>query len=108
MIFAIISAFLAYRKAKDNGRNGWLWALIAAATFIGTQFVVALALGIFLGIILGVTGRTEEDVKMAELAITALAIVLSFVTTWLLLRYLDKAPQEEVLITPPPPPTDFN
>jgi len=108
MIFAIISAFLAYRKAKDTGRNGWLWAFIAAITFIGTQFVAAIVLGIGFGIILGLMGRSEEEFKMAELAITALAVVLSFVTTWLLLRYLDKVPQPDSFTAPPPPPENFN
>jgi hypothetical protein len=107
MIFAIISAFLAYRKAKDTGRNGWLWALVAAVTFIGTQLVAALILGLGLGIILGIMGRTEEEFKMAEFAVTAFAVILSFVTTWLLLRYLDRVPQPNNFTTPPPP-ENFN
>lgn len=103
MVFAILAAILAYRKANDTGRNGWVWALIAAVTYVGTQFVVAIILGIGLGVVLGLMGRTEDDFKMAEYAVTALAIILSFVTTWLLLRYLDKVPQEEVYNPPPPP-----
>jgi hypothetical protein len=108
MIFAIVAAILGYQKAKNAGRSGWLWAFIAAVTFIGTQFVAALGLGLILGVILGVTDRPEEDYKIAEFAITAVAVILSLAATWLLLRFLDRVPPEEMSITPPPPPPDFN
>jgi 4-amino-4-deoxy-L-arabinose transferase-like glycosyltransferase len=108
MIFAIVAAILGYRKAKDTGRNGLLWAFIAVATFIGTQFVVAIVLGLLLGIILGITERPEEEFQMADLAIRALAVILSLVATWLLLRYLDRIPQQEASGAPPPPPENFN
>src|SRR5215204_3128543 len=101
MLFAIISAVLAYRKANDTGRNGILWAIIAAATFIGTQIVVGLVVGLALGLFLGLSGGTEADFDKYQIIITILAIVLSFGTTWLVLKYLDRVPQE---YTPPPPP----
>lgn len=108
MIFAIVAAILGYQKAKSAGRSGWLWAFIAVVTFIGTQFVTAIVLGLIFGIILGVTERPEEEYKMADLAIRALAVILSLVATWLLLRFLDRIPPEELSLTPPPPPPDFN
>jgi ABC-type methionine transport system permease subunit len=108
MIFAIVAVILGYQKAKATGRNPWLWAFIAALTFIGTQFVVAIFLGLVLGIILGVTERPEEDFKMADFAIRALAVILSLVATWLLLRYLDNPPVEETSALPPPPPEKFD
>ena len=104
MLFAIISAVLAYRKAKDTGRNGWLWAFIAAATFIGTQLIAALGLGVIAGLILLSTGQTEADLDKFNIVVTILAVILSFGTTWLVLKYLDKTPSEEIFTEPPPPP----
>jgi len=106
MLFAIICAVLAYRKANDTGRNGILWAIIAAATFIGTQIVVGLVVGLALGLFLGLSGGTEADFDKYQIIITILAIVLSFGTTWLVLKYLDRVPPEYT--TPPPPPGNFN
>ena len=108
MLFAIISAVLAYRKAKDTGRNGFLWAFIAAATFIGTQLVVALIFGILLGLILAFMQKTEEDFDKFQIIVTILAVIVSFGTTWLVLKYLDRVPQESSFTTPPPPPDNFN
>ncbi len=107
MIFAIISAILAYRKAKDAGRNGLLWALIAAATFIGTQFVVALFLGIVVGLVIGFTNQPEPNWGNVDIIITIVAVILSFGTTWGVLKYLDRVPPEHTY-TPPPPPDSFN
>ena len=50
MILFILAAYLAYKKAKSTGRNGFLWALITAGIFIGTQFFVALGIGLSLAI----------------------------------------------------------
>lgn len=108
MIFAIISAWLAYKKAKDTGRSGILWAFIAAATFIGTQLVVALIFGILLGLMLAFMQKTEEDFDKFQIIVTILAVVVSFGTTWLVLKYLDRVPQEASFTTPPPPPDNFN
>lgn len=108
MLFAIISAVLAYRKAKDTGRNGILWAFIAAATFIGTQFIAALFFGMAFGLYLVFTQQSEANFAKFEIVITILAVIVSFVSTWAVLKYLDRVPQEEILTTPPPPPENFN
>jgi hypothetical protein len=108
MLFAIISAVLAYRKANDAGRNGILWAFIAAATFIGTQLVTAIVLGFGFGLFLVVTDGAEPDIQKFELVITIAAIIVSFASTWALLKYLDRSPQPDSFTTPPPPPGNFN
>lgn len=107
MIFAIIAAVLAYRKAKDAGRNAWGWAFIAAGTFIGTQLIVALALGVLMGIFLVATERGEDTFKGADILITIIAVIFSFGTTWLVLKYLDRNANQNMLNEPPPPPPPF-
>jgi membrane protein insertase Oxa1/YidC/SpoIIIJ len=108
MIFAIISAWLAYKKAKATNRNALLWAFIAAATFIGTQLVTTFALGVALGLGIGFFGWSPDILDSYNIPITILAVVTSFGSTWLVLRYLDKIPEEQTFTEPPPPPTDFN
>lgn len=108
MLFAIVAAVLAYRKANDTGRNGILWAIIAVATFIGTQFVTALVLGLVFGLFLVFTNGAEPDLEKFDIVITILAIIVSFISTWALLKYLDRVPPSDNYTTPPPPPNNFN
>lgn len=103
MLLAIVAAVLAYRKANDTGRNGILWAFIAVAVFIGTQLIVGLALGMALGVFLIATERPESDFDKFAIVLNIVAIVLSFVATWGLLKYLDKSPQPNDFMPPPPP-----
>ena len=109
MIFAIIAAIVAYRRAKDNGRNGWLWAFIAAAVFIGTQLIVSVGAGLIMGLGVGFMGWSETifDDTLYVGPVTVVAIGASILSTWLLLRYLERPIIEDhqVDIPPPPPPT---
>ena len=103
MILAIVFAFMAYKKANAIGRSGIGWAAIAAGTFIGTQLIVSLGLGIAIGLFMGISG-TAEDTRLAEIGITIFAIIVSIIAGWLVLRYLDRIPLQENFNAPPPPP----
>ena len=104
MILAILFAWFGYKKASATGRNGILWAVIAGGTFIGTQLIVSLAMGILLGLILGMNGGTDKDIDIYSIPITIVAIVASIISVYLVLRYLDKVPEDNTYISPPPPP----
>ena len=105
MIFALVSAWLAYKKAQAANRNAILWAFIAAATYIGTQLVVQFGFGILVGLGIQFFGWSETIFDTYTIPITILAIIVSFGSTWLVLRYLDKLPADESFVPPPPPPT---
>jgi hypothetical protein len=109
MIFAIITAVLAYRRANENGRRGFLWALAGAGVFIGAQLIVTFGAGILLGLGVELLGWPETiyDETMVVGPITVVALGTSIFGSWLLLRYLDKPvnPEPVDLPTPPPPPT---
>lgn len=105
MVFAVISAWLAYKKAKAANRNAILWAIIAAVTFVGTQLVIQFGFGILLGLGIQLFGWSGTILETYSIPITLLAVVISFASTWLVLRYLDKLPEEETHAAPPPPPT---
>jgi len=104
MILFILAAFFAYKKAKSTGRSGVLWALIVAGVYIGTQLLLALGIGLFLGIGVELFGWSETAYDDFNLLITAVCIIASFGSVWLVFRYLDKMPKDETYIVPPPPP----
>lgn len=105
MIFALVSAWLAYKKAQAANRSGILWAVIAAVTYIGTQLIVQLGFGVLLGLGIQIFGWSETILDTYSIPITILAIILSFGSTWLVLRYLDQLPVDESFVPPPAPPT---
>jgi len=93
MILAIITAWLAYKRAKQAGRNAILWALAGAAVYIGTQLVVSFALGLALGFAILFFKWPRSTLDTATIPLTIAAIVASFFTSWLLLKYLDSLPR---------------
>ena len=107
MLLAIITAWLAYKRAKENGRSGGLWGLIGAAVFIGTQFLTAVALGVGLAILVAFGVVNESIFDDVDLLVRIAAIAASVFASWLLLRYLDRPSAEEIRGEPPPPPS-FN
>lgn len=107
MIIAIVFAYLAYKKAKDAGRSGIAWALIAAGVFIGTQMVVGMASGLFLGLGAQLWGWSQSAVDGYSIVATIVAIAVSIAAGWLVLRYLDRVPETERFTPPPPPPGSF-
>jgi hypothetical protein len=107
MILAIVFAYLAYKRASANGRNGILWALIAVAAFIGTQLVVGLGIGLFIGIGVAAWGWQEDVFETYAILINIVAIIFSIGAGWLVLKFLDRPPAQDVGYSTPPPPPDF-
>ena|SRR4028118_1419861 len=102
-VFAILSFSIAYRRAKATGRNGTLWGIIATVVFIGTGLSLSFGISVFLGIGLEIWNWSESVVKTFSIIGGIIPLVFSFVTTWLILRYLNQAP-EETFADPPLPP----
>jgi hypothetical protein len=115
MIFAVVVAILAYRRAKENGRNPAVWALAAIATWIGTQLVVSAGAGVAAALGVELLGWSEDiyDNTMFTGPVTVLAIALSVLATWLLFRFFLTKPVDAEAIPvgspePPPPPVFRN
>ncbi len=104
MLFAIVAAWLAYKKATESNRNGLLWGFIGVVVFLGTQFAVGLAIG--LGILL--SGGDDTTIVNSTLIINIVAVLASFLTTFGLLYYLNRPQKVDDYTAPPPPPSDFN
>jgi hypothetical protein len=108
MLFAIVAAWLAYRKAKESNRNPFLWAGIAVAVFIGTQIVVGLGAGVIIGAGIAAGRWTENTFERFEMLINLIAILASFATTFALLHFISPASPAEDYSAPPPPPNDLD
>ncbi len=108
MVFALITAWLAYKRAQANGRNAILWAFAGAAVFIATQLLVSLGCGVFFGFGIALFGWSENIYDKAAVPVTIVAIAASFAASWLLLRYLDRNTSAENPDDAPPPPPSFN
>lgn len=78
MLFAIIAAWLAYKKAKETNRNAVLWAFIAVAVFIGTQLLVGVGAGIVIGIGIAAGNWAEDTFDKYSVLINLVAIIASF------------------------------
>lgn len=108
MLLAILTAILAYRKAKETGRNAPLWAIAGAAVYIGTQLLVSLAIGMFIGLGQVMWGWPDTMYDTYELAVTIIAIAASLFASWILIRFIGRASRsEETAFQPPPPPPTF-
>ena len=71
----------------------------------GLNLIVSLGVGIFLGLGIGLFEWPESVLTDYELGITLIAIVASFFTSWLLLKWLDRQPPDDSYTSPPEPPT---
>ena len=107
MLLAILTAILAYRKAKETGRNAPLWAVAGAAVYIGTQLLVSLGIGMFLGLGQVMWGWSDTIYDSYELAVTIIAIAASLFASWILIRLISRIPKSEAPFQPPPPPPTF-
>ena len=103
-VFAIISFSIAYRRAKAIGRSGYLWGVIAAATFILTGISLTFGCRIFLGVGTELWSWSKNTVEIYIIISSIISWVASFGTTWLILRKLRKT-SKEILSKSPPPPT---
>jgi uncharacterized BrkB/YihY/UPF0761 family membrane protein len=105
MILVFVFAYLAYQKAIAGERNGIKWAAIVAGAFIGTQLLIQFGIGILVGIYDVVQNRPATMMETYWFIPTIISVGLSILVAWLILRYLDKIPEEQLFTPPPPPPT---
>lgn len=107
MILAILAFFIGYRKGKESGRSGVKWSLICGFTFIGTQLLTSLAAGVFIELGIELWGWSESIYDEFAWVITIVAIALSVASLLLIIRYLDRKPNDSPMDSAPPPPPTF-
>jgi len=72
--------WFAYGKAKQRGRNPIRWAFVAAATFLGTQLLVAGGIGFILGLGEDLWGWSANLINDYNLHITIVSLLACIVT----------------------------
>ena len=103
MILIILAIWFGYKKARDSGRNPWLWAVIAGGVFLGTQLLVGFGFGVLILIGQQMWGWDDRAFENYALLANIPAIILSIVALWLVFRFLDRQPNIEINDAPPPP-----
>lgn len=103
LVAGIFYTWFAYKKAKQKGRSKLLWAAIAAATFLGTQIIVASGFGFVIALGISQWGWSESLFYRYGLYITIVGLFASILTNWLALRPLNKVPDKAINEPPPPP-----
>lgn len=100
LVLGIFYTWLAYKKAKQKGRSPIGWAAIAAATFLGTQILVASGIGL----VLGLWNWSESVIDDYSLQLVIATLLACSFTNWLVTRPLNKVPDKS-FDKPPAPPT---
>jgi hypothetical protein len=104
LIIGIFYSWIAYGKAKQKNRSPIRWALIAAATFLGTQILVAGSIGFVFGLGEENWGWSDNLFEAHQIHITIVSLLACALTNWLALRPLNKISKES-FTEPPLPPT---
>lgn len=111
LIGVIVAAVFAYRTARDNGRNGPLWALATLGVGFLFQIVIPMIVGLVLAVIFlssgGATEQIQEKVETPAGIVGFISIFLSVVGIWLILRHVSKLPVQRPIENVPPPPTFY-
>lgn len=108
LISVFVAAYFAYKTANDTGRSGPLWALATLGVGLGLQIVVPTLMGVVLAVIYMALGTPVDQLQDAitgpASVIGLVALVLSFVGIWLILKHVSKLPEETASESVPPPP----
>ncbi len=107
MLLVILAIWFGYKKARDTGRNPFLWAAICGGTFIGVQLLVGIGFGVIIALGIELWGWSDGLYDKLSWAISLVAVVISVAALYLLFRFLDRVPKEESNVAPPPPPPTF-
>ncbi len=102
-VFAVISAGIAFSRARATGCNGYLWAFIAAVVFVGTGLSFTFGFSLFLEVGREFWNWSEGVIENYSIIGAILSVIASFGTTWLILRKFNKVP-EKTFTEPPLPP----
>lgn len=109
LAFVIVATYYVFKTARDNGRSGAGWAVLAAAVGLGVQWFLPIILAIILAVVYVATGtRPDELAQTLETPATVISfacLILSVVGLLLILKLVSRVPDEPEALAVPPPPT---
>ena len=90
----IIFTIYAFKSARDYGRNGFLWAFVTFCIGFGIQIAAPMFVGILLGIVWLLQGRTADEIQSSlegpSILVGIIATVLSLVAMALVLKFVSR------------------
>ena len=101
LLIPFFVSYHVYQNAKENGRNGALWALINFVATFGIQIVFGIALSV---IWLLVLGGSQKTLEFWSLFLNFAGVALSLLVSYLIFRHVTRIPDEVFRESPPPPP----
>lgn len=118
LVAVIVATYHVYKTARDNERNGVLWAFLTVVVGLGAQWVLPIIATMVLAISYAMSPPTSRNPyaanqQMEELESFAFifgiaGLVVSFIGLWLIMRFVSRIPEEGPgSSAPPPPPPTF-
>lgn len=112
IVAIVVIAIQVYKTAVGTERNAPLWTVVSVLIGIGLQFVVPLLIGIAIALYLLATGTAPENIEMemfgVAIIINIVAIVLSIVGMYLVMKHVSRVKDDDPAANaPPPPPPTF-
>ena len=92
IIFAIISSIFVYRTARDNGYNAVGWTIASIGGFIGIQLALGLFIGLIMGLGIALWGWSPTIFDDYSLLISIVALIPSIGYVLLILKYVNRVP----------------
>ena len=96
LVGVIVCTVNAFKTARGNGRNGFLWALLTFGIGFGLQFIMPFFIGAVLGFVWAVSGSNMDEIRSKiqgpALWIGIVGIVLSFIGMGLVLEFVSRVP----------------
>lgn len=102
VIVAVITWFV-FKTARENGKNGLLWAVLTIVSFLGTQFLVGLACGLFMAFGIAFWGWDENVLTNYNFVVALIATILSFIPVYFIYRHVNRIPDDGFMSPPEPP-----
>jgi len=118
LVAVIVATYLTYKTARDNGRNGVLWAILTVAVGLGAQWILPFVATMILVVYYAMSpptsqntyagNRQMEELESFALIFGILGLIISFIGLWLIMRFVSRIPEDGPgSSAPPPPPPSF-
>lgn len=103
LAFLFIAAYFVYKTAKQNGFNAVLWVIITIITFFGVQIALGFAIGVVIGLGMLILQWLPDTFEKFSFLINLISLATGVGGVILILRHVNKIPEEEANALPPPP-----
>lgn len=119
LVVVIVSTYLVYKTAKDNGRRAALWAVFTCIAGLALQFIIPTIATMIMVLVFMASSPAKtpylqqqamEDLNWYAFMFSIGGLVLSFVAIWAIMRFVLRLPEESTapVVPPPPPPSNFD